>query len=371
MMVQLAQRKPGHDHVDRLKFLAPTRDVFTHREDGSQWPRWMETAKTMRHYFDGLLLPGSGKNMDRIARGMDVPIGQVERFVRESPWSGKGLQAHLVAHIPDSIRSPQGAFIIDDVAGGKKGRHSVGVAHQYSGAAGKLDNCQVAVDLVYAAPNQKRNADQKTWPLGIRLYLSRDWVEAQEFADLRAEVGLPADVSFQTKPQIALAMIDEARRAGVPHAVTLGDAGYGDDGEFRRALRERKEPYILGVNPSVVRVIDASEPVHTPPAHPEGGRPPTRLGHAEGAPRRSPKEIAKGVQRWTRVEWSQGTKGKLSGRFHRLKVRVVEGPKENRWATDEVVWLLLEQRDHELKAYLCWGLEDDSLEQLVARAHLR
>ncbi len=371
MTLQTLHRKAGHDRVERARFLSGASNVFTQRADESSWPRWRDTWKAAHHYLDGLLLPGSGKNMDRLARGVDVPVGEIERFVRESPWEAHALQTHLMTRVPDAIRSHKAALIVDDVAGAKKGRHSVGVAHQYSGAAGKLDNCQVAVDLVVTTPGKDRNADQKTWPLGMRLYLSRDWVEAPEHADLRDEVALPEDVRFQTKPQIALAMIDEARAAQVPHAVTLGDAGYGDDGEFRRGLRERKEPYILGVNPSTLRVIDARVPVHTPPANKDGGRPPTHLVHPEGVERESPKQIADRIQRWTTVEWSEGTKTTLTGRFHRTKVRVVEGAKENRWATDEAAWLLFEQRDNELKAYLCWGLDDDTLEELVAKAHLR
>lgn len=166
-------------------------------------------------------------------------------------------------------------------------------------------------------------------------------------------------------------MIDSARRANVPHRVTLADAGYGDDGEFRRKLRERNEPYILGVTPSSLRVIPETAVVSTPKPTRKGGRPRTAPIHAQSIKRQSSSQIAREVKQWTRVEWSQGTKGVLSGLFHAQRVRVVTGEASRRAVTDEVGWLVLEKRSNELKAYICWGLDDASLEKLVEYAHLR
>lgn len=182
---------------------------------------------------------------------------------------------------------------------------------------------------------------------------------------------LPKDFQFRTKPQIAIHLIDRARAASVPCLVTLGDAGYGDDGEFRKALRDRNEPYIFGVAPSNLRVVPAETSVKDVEPTGRGGRPRTSPTHDPCVKRHSPSQMARAVTEWTKVAWSQGTKGTLEGLFHARKVRIVTGAKERCYATDEVVWLLLEKRSNELKAYVCWGVDDLPLEKLVEYAHLR
>lgn len=353
------------------RFLAPYQQDLTTRSDGTSWPRWRRTWRSAKAYTAGLLLPGVGKSMQRLARSVDFPEGEIKRFVSESPWEYGRVQQHLLEKIPEELSSKKGAFIVDDVGIIKQGRHSVGAYRQYSGALGKVGNCQVAVNLVYSVPGGRVNADQKTWPLGTRLYVPQEWAQAQEFEELREEVHLPEDFEFKTKPQMAIEMIDAARRANVPHYATLADAGYGDDGEFRRALRDRNEPYILGVAPSKLRVIPADTPVGLPNRTGKGGPPSKALIHAANVKRQSGSQIASGVQKWTRIEWSEGTKGILSGLFDARKVRIVTGDKNRHAVTDEVCWLLLEKRSNEIKAYLCWGLDDASIETLVEYAHLR
>lgn len=272
-------------------------------------------------------------------------------------------------HVPKEVLSPRAALIVDDVALVKKGRMSVAAYRQWCGATGKVDECQVAVDLIYASPGRRRNADQKTWPVGMQLYVPKGWLQDPEYASAREGAKLPPGIRFRTKHEIALDLIDRARK--LPHAAIVGDAGYGDNAEFRRALRDRREPYVLGVNPSQLRVLDATVPITPPHTKGRPGRPETHPTHSAGAKRESPRHIARRVPDWPRIEWSEGTKEPLTGLFWRTRVRVVEGPKERRYVTDEVAWLLLEKRSHELKAYLCWGLDEASLDELVATAHLR
>lgn len=353
------------------RFLVPFQPVLTRRSDETSWSRWDRTWRSAKAYASGLLLPGAGKSMQRIARSVDVPEGEIKRFVTESPWEYERVQQHLVENVPEGLRSKKGAFIVDDVGIIKQGRHSVGVQRQYSGALGKVGNCQVAVNLVYTVPGGRLNADQKTWPLGTRLYVPKSWAEAEEFAELRDEVRLPETFQFRTKPEMAIEMIDAARSAKVPHGVTLADAGYGDDGDFRKALRERSEPYIVGVNPTSLRVISASSLIDETGPTGKLGAPRKHGRHKENAQRVSPRDLAKGVQAWTSVEWSEGTKGTLAGMFHRIKIRVTKRGAAQRGVTDEIAWLLLEKRSNELKAYLCWGLDEAPLEQLVEYAHLR
>lgn len=307
--------------------------------------------------------------MHGIAKRVGLDDDQVERFVRESPWEYAAVQAHLNTHVPQEIESPDAALILDDVALVKKGNMSVAAYRQYCGATGKTDECQVAVDLVYAAPNPDHNADQKTWPLGMQLYVPRGWLEDPAFERARDGAQLPNNVTFRTKHEIALDLIDRARH--LPHASIGGDAGYGDNAQLRKQLRDRKEPYVLGVTPSQLRVIPADTPIQPPPKGPSGHNPRTHPIHSANVQRESPRMIAARAKNWTRIDWSEGTKETLNGLFCRTQVRVVEGHKVNRWVTDEVAWLLLEKRSNELKAYLCWGFDNATLQELVAAAHLR
>jgi SRSO17 transposase len=261
-------------------------------------------------------------------------------------------------------------LLFDDVDFRKKGDHSVGVARQYAGSIGKIDNCQVAVDLVLAVPGEARNADQVTWPLGMELYVPRPWIEEDSYADRRDEVGLPEDIEFRTKPEIVLELLERARAADVPHACIGADAGYGDDGELRKQLREWKESYILGVTPSELRVIPAETPIEPPGPTAGPGRPRIHPRYPEDVDAVSPSEIADDVTEWMEVTWSEGTKGSLSGRFYRERVRVVSNTQQ-RWVSDEEGWLLVENRGEEIKAWLCWGVDEWSLEELVEYAHLR
>jgi SRSO17 transposase len=350
------------------RFLYDYRDLFTRDGAGKSWPRWKDTWKAANAYFEGTLRPGRRKNMQCISHRMMLDEDRIERFVRESPWEYEDVQEHLITHIPDAIKSQEAALIVDDVGLVKQGKHSVGVHRQYSGALGKIGNCQVAVDLIYASPGKERNADQRTWPLGMRLYLPKEWAEDNA---RRREVGVPRSVSFKTKPGIALEMLDRVLEQKVEHAVVVADAGYGDNSELRRALRGRKEPYVMGINPSSFRVMDPAVPIIPPGPSPQLGAPRQFHTYPKGTVTELPKEIAKRVKSWTKVTWSEGTKGELSGEFFLTRVRVTEHCATLRHATDEVAWLLLEKRGDGLKAYLCWGLDGASIEELVAYAHLR
>lgn len=350
------------------RFLYGYRDLFTKDGAGRSWPRWKDTWKAANAYLEGLLCPGRRKNMQSISNRMGVDEDRIERFVRESPWEYEDVQEHLIAHIPEAIRSPRAALIVDDVGLVKQGRHSVGVQRQYSGALGKIGNCQVAVDLVYASPGKERNADQRTWPLGMRLYLPKEWAEDKA---MRREVGVPRNFAFKTKPEIALDMIDRVLEQKVEHAVTVADAGYGDSSELRRALRERGEPYVMGITPSHLRVMEPSVPLIPPGPSPQLGAPRRFHTYPKGTPTEHASDIAKRVKSWRKVAWSEGTKGELTGEFFLKRVRVTEHCATLRHATDEVARLLLEKRGDGLKAYLCWGLDDAPIEELVAYAHLR
>ncbi len=301
-----------HRSAEAVYFMKEYQNVFTTKSDGKSWPRWKETWLAASKYNLALLAPAKKKNMQRIAGRMDVPEDRVEQFIRESPWEYEQLQVHLNTSIPAAIMSPQGAFIVDEVGLTKQGKHSVGVQRQYNGAQGKVGNCQVGVDLIYAVPGERRNADQKTWPLGMKIYLPESWTEDM---DRREEVGIPDDVEFRTKPQIALELIDRALDHGLMPAFATADCGYGDSGEFREHLRGRHVPYVLAISPEDIRVVDASVNVIVP-GNEDGRR--TRSTFPEGAVVESAKDIAARTTDWKTVTWSEGTKGKMKGEFSRV-----------------------------------------------------
>ena len=162
-------------------------------------------------------------------------------FVSNAPWSDDRVLAKVRGLVLPSIerRGPIEAWIIDDTGFPKKGRHSVGVTRQYCGQLGKQDNCQVAVTLSVA----NRAA---SLPVAYRLYLPEAWA-----ADpvRRRKAGVPADVGFATKPEIALAQIRAAVAAGLPPGVVLMDAGYGADTGLRTSVTELGLRYVAGIQP--------------------------------------------------------------------------------------------------------------------------
>jgi SRSO17 transposase len=150
-------------------------------------------------------------------------------------------------------------WIVDDTGFPKQGAHSVGVTRQYCGQLGKQDNCQVAVSLSVAN-------DHASLPVAYRLYLPETWAEDGE---RRARAGVPGEIGFETKPEIALAQLRQAQAEGVPPGVVLGDAGYGVETGFRAAVAGLGLTYVLGVQSSAGLWPPGEAPLPVPPY---GGR---------------------------------------------------------------------------------------------------
>ena len=189
--------------------------------------------KQGRVYLHGLLPDGERTSIEPLSRR--VPGGNeqnLQQFVNQSPWDPAPILAAYRARMAAAFATEDGAIVVDDTGFPKQGKHSVGVARQYSGTLGKTANCQVATSLHCASA-------RGDYPLALRPYLPEAWAGAPERLE-RAQV--PSDArAFQTTWELALALLDEVGAEGLPHAVVLADAGYGAVNEFRDGLDRREE----------------------------------------------------------------------------------------------------------------------------------
>ena len=201
---------------------------------------------------------------------------------------------------------------MDDTGLPKKGKHSVSVARQYCGQLGKQDNCQVAVSLSLAS-------ETASLPIAYRLYLPKTWARD---AGRRHKAGVPEEVVFKTKPEIALAQITAAREAGVAPGAVLADAGYGNDTGCRDAVSALGLKYAMGMLGSTSLWPPGQEPLAPKPKDGRG-RPGTRLRRDEAHRPLSAKELAMSLKppAWQTLTWRDGTNAPLSGRFAAVRVR--------------------------------------------------
>jgi len=200
--------------------------------------RRSEGEAALERYLTGLLTELPNKNCDTIATAVPGTSEQrLQEFLTKMQWDEDDLNRQRVEKMIAEATVGNGVLIFDDTGFEKKGKASVGVARQYSGTLGKVDNCQVAVTCCYADA-------RASWPVAVRLYLPEAWTADPERLK-RSRV--PADVAFQTKPDIALSLLDQARAWGVPHRGVVADADYGDNPNFLAGWEERNERYVVAV----------------------------------------------------------------------------------------------------------------------------
>jgi SRSO17 transposase len=203
-------------------------------------PRFRRRA-AHRHasaYVRGLLGEVERKNGWQLAEhaGYRHPR-TIQRVLDRSAWEADAVRDDLRAYVSAELGDPDGVLVVDETGFLKKGTKSCGVARQYSGTAGRIENCQIGVFLGYASAKGRAGLDRA-------LYLSKDWAAD---AERLAAAHVPETVTFQTKPQLALAMVEQALEAGVPARWVVADEVYGSDGKFRRALEARDQAYVLAV----------------------------------------------------------------------------------------------------------------------------
>ena len=252
-------------------------------------PEQQEHAHT---YFQGLLSDVQKKNAESIAYRHDQDRQGLQTFIGTAPWDDKPLRVELTRQVAEALGEADGVITFDPSAFPKKGSHSVGVARQWCGRLGKLDNCQVGVFMGYASRTEQALVD-------MRLYLPEDWANDKT---RRQECGVPKEIRYQTRHELALKMLEEKGHL-LPHAWVTGDDEMGRPAWFRRDLGARGEQYLLGI-PSNTTIRDLEGE-----ASPYGGRGPR--------PKRCFEQMRNWCQAlpenaWTRVEVRDAEKGPLA-----------------------------------------------------------
>jgi len=278
-----------------------------------------DRAEPLRAYCTGLLLPGERKSVEPMAAKIEPARvsnrhQSMHHFVADAPWSDRELLAEVRRYALPALVEHGGveSWMVDDTGHPKKGTHSVGVAKQYCGQLGKTENCQVAVSLSLA--NQSASL-----PVAYRLFLPEVWAKDME---RRGKAGVPKEVVFQKKTEIALAQIRAAVTAGIPTGVVDADAGYGNDTTFRDEITALGLRYAVGVQSTTSVWVNGTGPLPPAPYSGRGQVPKLLRRDAEHTPV-SLKEVALSLPegRFRKVTWREGAKGAQHSRFAVVRVR--------------------------------------------------
>ncbi|HTO67108.1 MAG TPA: IS701 family transposase [Bradyrhizobium sp.] len=299
-----------------------------------------DRARPLRDYCTGLLLPCERKSVEPMA-AVTAPERTAAQhqsllhFVGEGRWSDEKVLSKVREMVLPAIEraGPLEAWIIDDTAFPKKGMHSVGVARQYCGQLGKQDNRQVAVSLSVANHHA-------SLPVAYRLYLPEAWTSD---AARRKKTGVPDQIVFQTKIEIALDQIRAACAAGLPRGVVLMDAGYGNHSDLRAALTSLELSYVAGILSSTTVWTPGTGPLPPKPYVPGRGRPTKQLRRDAQHQPIKVKDLALSLpaKAWRTITWREGTNVPLKSRFARLRIRIARRDfnRSEPWPEE---WLMIE-----------------------------
>ena len=195
----------------------------------------LEPRRRALAYLKGLLSPVERKNGWQQA-GDATPDG-VQRLLYNYRWDANLVRDDLRDYVVEHLGDADGVLVVDESGFLKKGSKSVGVQRQYGRTAGRIENCQIGVFLTYATARGRVLLDRE-------LYLPQGWADDEE---RRRKAGVPEEVRFQTKPQLARGMLERTVESGVPFGWVAGDTVYGSDRKLRRWLEQREIPLVLAI----------------------------------------------------------------------------------------------------------------------------
>ena len=302
-------------------------------------PRFVrpEVRRRVAGFLRGLLGGVDRKNGWQLAEhaGETTPDG-MQRLLTTARWDAEALRDEVRGYVVEQLGDPGGVLVVDETGFLKKGAKSAGVQRQYSGTAGRIENCQVGVFLAYASPKGQALVDRE-------LYLPKEWAAD---AARRAEAHVPEQVTFQTKPQLAQQSLARALDAGVPARWVTADEVYGGDARLRAFLEQQDLAYVLAVK--------ATQPLWAA----------GEQGPAEVAARRLVARLPAGG--WRRLSAGNGAKGPRVYDWARVALTRPGWPGRG-------FWLLARRRlsDGELAFYACFGPARTTLAELVGVAGIR
>jgi SRSO17 transposase len=282
-----------------------------------------EGRESLERYSTGLLSDIPRKNGETIEDNVPgTSYQRLQSLTTSIQWDEKGADQERVEKLRDNVSLGDAVLIHDDTGNPKQGKHSVGVARQYCSELGKVANCQVVVTC-------------------------SEWTDDPQ---RMREAGVPEDVEFQTKPEIALALLDEANRIGIPHKAVVTDASYGGNDTYLSGLEQRKEHYVNAV-PCDFTVILEDDPEES-------------IQRADAALHQIPR------RKWPTIRWREGTKGWLRKKFVAVRAyRTLDGERKT------LGWLIGERPGYgqtgKWKYYFSNFPVDTQLEKMVEYVHRR
>jgi SRSO17 transposase len=313
-------------------------------------------------YFSGLLSNSKAKSIEPIALEFlgKQSVRSQQRFMKTYGWDQEAMENRHMAMLAESISCPSGMINTDSSEFLKKGKESVGVHRQYCGEAGKTENCQSGV---FAGYSSKKGYGLLT----CQLYMPAPWF-TEEYDD-RCQFNLvPSDLEFQTKPQIALALINKVVDSGHFSAKWIGcDATFGSDGNFLKSL-PREMYYFAGIRANAKVFLEKPE-VGLPPYKGRGPKP-KKMNVLPGQPGQTPvSRIAQAEDtQWTSVVLAEGAKGPIVAEVTALRVY----PSKNGLPEDSSRWLFIRRtKDGQVKYAISNGPEDMPFSELCEASTMR